>query len=119
MKKKQVNFYITKELKDLIYFLLEKEDLPKVNFFRRAIKMFLEGDRKVDPRILNTKRSDPTYIRRDIREPFDMDFEQYQALEELAKEKNCKMAHIVFQALVNYCSALATGYEEIVVVEKE
>ena len=48
-----------------------------------------------------------------------MDFEQYQALEELAKEKNCKMAHIVFQALVNYCSALATGYEEIVVVEKE
>ncbi len=119
MEKKKTTFYITEELRDLMYFLMEKEDLPKINFFRRAINMFLEGTQKIDSRILITKRSDPAYIKRDICEPFYMDLKQYHEIEQVAKEQNCKMAQVVFQALVDYCSTLAMNYDEIVVLEKE
>lgn len=117
VEKKKTTFYLTSELRALMQFLMQREDLPKINFLRRAFRMFIEGSHYIDERVLITKRTDPLYIKRDVCEGLYIDIDQYEALEKIAEEKKCKVAHVIFQALVDYCSILANNSDGIVVCE--
>lgn len=119
MKKKHTTFYITSELKELIDYLLEREEIPKTLYLKRAIRHYLNGDRKIDPRILITQRTHPDYIRRDTLDSGYIDWSQWEELEQIAKEKKCKTAPIIFQALIEYSAELLSAYcDEITIREK-
>lgn len=110
--KKLHSVNITKELNDIIYFLIEREEITKVVFVKRAIRMFMEGKRNLDERILIRKKSDPDYINRDTLFVFHIEEEYKNKVKELSEEYNemherkCKPAHFFFQILVEYCAYL-------------
>ena len=108
MKKDHTTFCITKELKDIMDYLISREDIPSTLFLKRALKMFLDGDRKVDDRVLIKKRTHPDYIRRDTPIGNYVDPEQMQQIRELEKERGYNKSQIVFQALLEYCAYLIT-----------
>lgn len=119
--KKLYSVNITKELKEIIYFLIEREEVTKIVFVKRAIRMFLSGKRNLDERILIRRKSDPDYINRDTLLVFHIEEEDKDKVRELAAEYNelherkCKPAHFFFQILVEYCAYLismdSTGIE--------
>lgn len=106
MKKKHTSYYITKELRELRNYLVERDEVPNTLFLRRAIRVFLEGKHDIDSRILITERTHPQYIKRDVCDPAYIDIEQYEALERIGDEKGCNVSQLIFQALVDYCAML-------------
>lgn len=105
-KKKHTTLFITREVKDLIDFLADREEVTKTMFLRQAFRYFLAGDRRIDPRVMITVRTDPEYISRDTLIPAYIDWEQIAELEETAEVNHCNISQVMFQALVDYCSAL-------------
>ena len=57
MRKNAVAFssYITQDLKNIMEFLIEREEITKVVFIRKAVRYFLSGDRIIDKRVMRTK----------------------------------------------------------------
>ncbi len=119
--KKLHSVYITEEIYDLIYYLIEREEITKVVFVKRAIRKFLEGDRNLDERILIRQKTHPDYIKRDKMFVFHID-EEYKRQVVLLSEQYNKTheqrstpSHFFFQLLVEYCAYLitidATGIE--------
>lgn len=107
MKKHHTSVYITQKLKDLMKFLVEREDIPQTLFLKRALKMYLAGSKDIDARVLITERTHPDYIRRDVPLGVYIDLGQWKELERTAAEKGCNASQEVFQALVEYCASLA------------
>lgn len=99
---------ITEECLRLIEYLCVREEITQVVFIRRAIRYFLSGDRKIDPRIMITKWSDPQYIRRNALLPIYIDCQQKEELEIIAAEQGAKFSHAFFQAMISYCALLIT-----------
>ena len=64
MSKKLFSGYVSEEVFQLVNYLSKREEISKVVFTRRAIRNFVESEKKIDPRILITQRSDPEYIER-------------------------------------------------------
>lgn len=118
MEKKHTSFYITKEVKELANFFIQREEVTRIVFIRKALRLFINGSHEVDPRVLIRKRTDPEYIKRDVFEAAYIDMEQWKALEQIAEEKGCKVAPLIFQALVNYCAFLSVNDDNIVIKEK-
>lgn len=104
--KKLHTFYITKNLNVLTKYLVQREEVTKIVFLRRAIRYFLAGDQKIDPRIEISKRTDPEYIKRDVLFPVYLDSKEKEILENLAEEKHCRESQVFFQILLDYCSFL-------------
>lgn len=105
-RKPSTSFYITQDLRDLVSFLRKREEMTKVVFYRKAIRIFFAGDQKIDPRIMITERSDPEYIRRDVLETMTFDSVQREQIKDLAAKRNCNEGQIIFQAVLNYCAML-------------
>lgn len=111
-EKKLHSVNITKQLNDIIYFLIEREEITKVVFVKRAIRMYLEGNKNLDERILIRRKADPEYINRDTLFVFHIEEEYKNKVRELAEEYNavherkCKAAHFFFQIFVEYCAYL-------------
>ena len=99
---------ITDELMELINFLVEREELTRVVFVRKAIRYFLEGDRKIDPRILETRRNSPDYIPRNTVFTSYIDPEQRAIMEEIGKSQGGNFSKAFFQAIIYYCAMLIT-----------
>ena len=108
MEKVQTSFYITKEIKDLVKFLSNREEITKTVFYRRAIRNFFSVNSKIDPRVMLTERSNPDYIRRDVLETMIFDEDQISLIEEKAERLGCSKSCVIFQALIDYCALLLT-----------
>jgi hypothetical protein len=104
--KEQISFYISGEIRKLVTFLRKREEITKIVFYKRALRLFFEGEQKIDPRILITERSHPDYIRREVLETVQIEPEQKQAVKKLAEERGCKEGHIMFMAVLEYCGML-------------
>lgn len=100
--------YITEECLRLIEYLSVREEITQVVFIRRAVRYFLSGDRKIDPRIMITKWSDPQYIRRNALLPIYIDCDQKEELEAVAAEQGGTFTQAFFQAMISYCALLIT-----------
>lgn len=105
-KKKLYASYISDSVNEVAEFLIEREDLTKVSFVRRAIEYFLAGSRHVDPRILNKKKSSPDYISRGALFSVYLDDKHRAELESIAKENGCNVSDVFFQVLIDFCAAL-------------
>lgn len=108
MKKEHTTFCITKELKEVMDYLIAREDIPSTLFLKRAIRMFLDGKQVVDDRVLIKQRKHPDYIRRDTTIGNYVEPEQMRQMKKLTEEKGYNLSQIVFQALVEYCAYLIT-----------
>lgn len=117
-RSKLYSAYITEELNTLMEYLIEREELTQIVFVRRAIREFINGEQKIDPRITNNKRSDPEFIRRSHMWTGEIDVEQLDAMKDIAEKKACKPVHVFFQALVDYCSRLSVNDTNIVIKDK-
>jgi len=104
--KVQMSFYINEEIRKLVKFLAKREEITKIVFYRRALRLFIKGDHKIDSRILITERSHPDYIRRGVLETIQIDPEQKQAVKQIAEEKGCNEGQLMFMAVLEYCGAL-------------
>ena len=58
MRKNAVAFssYITQDLKNIMEFLIEREEITKVVFIRKAVRYFLSGDRIIDKRVIGQNK---------------------------------------------------------------
>lgn len=110
--------YITEEVNTLMDYLIEREEVTQIVFVRRAIREYLKGDKKIDPRITNTKRSDPDFIRRSHMWTGEVDVSQLNALKEIAEIRGCKPAHVFFQVLVDYCGDLLEKDSNIIIKDR-
>lgn len=110
MRKKAVAFSanITEECLRLIEFLSVREEVTQVVFIRRAVRYFLSGDKKIDPRIMITKWSDPQYIKRKALLTGYIDVNQKEELEAVAAEQGGTFTQAFFQAMISYCALLIT-----------
>ena len=109
MKKKEGKLfcgYLSQEVFDIIQFLVEREEITKVVFVRRAIRCFLAGDHTIMPRLRITKRSDPEYIPRHSLFSVKIDAEQREQLEQIAEEQQASLSQVFFAVMVNYCAVL-------------
>lgn len=105
ISKTSTSFYMTRQLKKTIDYLCEKDNLPKTSFIEQSIKHYIiKGDKKIDPRIMITERSNPEYIRRDVLYPCSINTDLLKEIKKIAREKNCKEAHILFEAVLDYCA---------------
>lgn len=100
--------YISKEVSDIMEFLIEREEISKVVFVRRAVRCFMDTDRSIEPRLRITKRSDPEYIERSVLVVVYMEDEQREQLKWAAKEQGCTLSQAFFQAILNYCAVLVS-----------
>ena len=85
---------------------LEREEVTKIVFVRRAIRYFLGGDHQISERVRITQRTNPQYIKRDCMYKVHMDLDQKAALEKVAEEQHCKMSQVFFQVMLDYCTCL-------------
>lgn len=117
--KQHTTFYISEKVKEMMDFLVKREGIPKTLFLKRAIKEFLAGEQKLDYRVLIKTRKDPEYIRRNILEAGYVEKDQLRELERIAAENNCKVAPVIFQAIVNYCAFLLSNNQEGITITKK
>lgn len=103
MSKRLTTFKITASLKCLEMLILEKTELPKTLFQRRAIQDFLAGDRVVSDRLKIRSTKDPQYIKKDVMETIYLDADLEKEIKKVEKEQNCGLTQVLFQALLNYC----------------
>lgn len=103
MGKRLTTFNITAALKCLEMLIIEKTELPKTLFQKRAIQDFLAGDRVVSERIKIRSIKNPQYIKKDVTESIYLDADLEAELQEVAKDQQCGLTHILFQALLDYC----------------
>ena len=101
MRKNAVAFssYITPDLKNLMEFLIEREELTKVVFIRKAVRFFLNGDRVIDPRVM-IPRGEPNYISRSAIISSYIDVEQKRELEDIAWSQGSNFSAALYQALL-------------------
>ncbi len=120
MSKKLYSGYVSQEVYELVDFLAKREEISKtVVFPKRAIRYFMEGDRKIDPRILITQRSDPAYIERKALLTVYIEDEQRRQLEAVAEERGCNVSQVFFQVMLDYCAVLISMDSTGVSIEKK
>lgn len=107
-KKRLFSSYISKEISDVMEFLIRREEVSKVVFVRRAVRCFMETDRSIEPRLRITKRSDPDYVERGILVTVYMEEETREQLKWVAQEQHCTLSQAFFQAILNYCAVLVS-----------
>lgn len=107
-KKRLFSSYISKEISDVMEFLIRREEVSKVVFVRRAVRCFMETDRSIEPRLRITKRSDPDYVERGILVTVYMEEETREQLKWAAQEQHCTLSQAFFQAILNYCAVLVS-----------
>ena len=107
MRKNAVAFssYITQDLKNIMEFLIEREEITKVVFIRKAVRYFLSGDRIIDKRVM-IPRGEPNYISRSalITSYIDMKKE----LEDIAWSQGSNFSAALYQALLEYSAMMIT-----------
>lgn len=110
--KKLHSVYITEELNNLIYYLLEREEITKIVFVKRAIRNFLAGDYKIDHRVLIRQKTHPDYISRNKLFVFHIEDDYKQLVTDFVQEYNqnhkikCNWAQVFFQILLEYAAYL-------------
>lgn len=107
-KKKLFSSYISKEVCDIMEFLIGREEISRVVFVRRAIRYYMESDRSIEPRLRITKRSNPDYVKRGALVTVYLEQETREQLEWAAQEQNCTLSQAFFQAILNYCAVLVS-----------
>ena len=118
--RKQFACHLSRELHDLASFLYKRDEISRVVFTRRAVRYFMTGDRKIDPPVLITERSDPEYLNRGALWVVQMDEEQRKQIEEVAEENFCTVSQVFFQIMIDYCALLITQDDTgIIITEKE
>lgn len=80
--------------------------ITKTAFTEKAIQIFLDGDRKIQPELLITEKTNPNYISRDVLANARIREDHYEAVVEIANEYHCSYAIILYQALKNFCDML-------------
>ncbi|MCM1244583.1 MAG: hypothetical protein NC293_02955 [Roseburia sp.] len=118
MAKKLFSGYVSGEVFELVNYLSDREEISKVVFTRRAIRNFMEGEKRIDPRILLTQRSDPDYIERKSLLTVYIEDGQKKQLEEVAEEKGCRISQVFFQAMLDYCALLISMDSTGINIEK-
>lgn len=106
--KRLFSSYISKEVYDIMEFLIQREETSKVVFVRRAIRCFMETDRSIEPRLRITKRNNPDYVERGALVTVYMEDGQREQLKAAAKEQGCTLSQAFFQAVLNYCAVLVS-----------
>ena len=94
-KNRLLSSYLSQEVYDIMNFLVEREEMKKVVFVKRAIRDFMQGERKIDERVLITARTDPMYIERNKMVTVELD-----------EENGCNQSQVFFQCILNYCLKL-------------
>ena len=105
-KNRLLSSYLSQEVYDIMNFLVEREEMKKVVFVKRAIRDFMQGERKIDERVLITARTDPMYIERNKMVTVELDEEQREQLLVVARENGCNQSQVFFQCNLNYCLKL-------------
>ncbi len=123
-KKRLHSVYITKGLYEIIYYLMEREEITKIVFVSRAIRYFMAEKRILDYQTLIRKKSDPDYIKRDKQFVFHIDPELKQQVLDFAEQYNethveqCNPSQCFFQILVEYCAYLIQARPDGIVDNK-
>lgn len=114
-KKRLFSGYVSKEIFELMNYLIEREEVTKVVFVRRAIRNFMDGPHYISPRLRITQRSDPDYVERKCMVVVHMEDEQREQLKKVAEEQHCTLSQVFFQVILDYCAVLisldGTGME--------
>lgn len=122
-KMQKTSFKVTKSLQELEELILSNMDIPRTAFHRRMIDNFLrKEDKRLDPRLYITKRSDPGYIRMDVLEQIYLDENRYNQIGELAEQMGSNRSRVLFQMLMDYCvemAPLVLGDADRYIVKKE
>ena len=95
-KNRLLSSYLSQEVYDIMNFLVEREEMKKVVFVKRAIRDFMQGERKIDP----------MYIERNKMVTVELDEEQREQLLVVARENGCNQSQVFFQCILNYCLKL-------------
>ena len=98
-KNRLLSSYLSQEVYDIMNFLVEREEMKKVVFVKRAIRDFMQGE-------LITARTDPMYIERNKMVTVELDEEQREQLLVVARENGCNQSQVFFQCILNYCLKL-------------
>lgn len=118
--RKQFACQLSTELYELATFLSKREEISRVVFTRRAVRYFMTGDRKIDPPVLITERSNPNYLNRGSLWVVQMDEAQKKQIEEVAEENHCTVSQVFFQIMIDYCALVITQDDTgIIITEKE
>jgi hypothetical protein len=99
--------YITQELKNIIDFLTEREEITKVVFIKKAIRHFLTGNKIIDGRIM-IQRGEPNYISRNALLTSYINVEQKKELEDIAWSQGATFSEALYQALLEYSMKMIT-----------
>lgn len=110
--------YITQELKILITFLVEREEITKVVFIRKAVRHFLGGDKIIDERV-KIPRGRENYIPRSVIITSYIDVEQKKKMEEIALSQGTNFSAALYQALLEYSVALIAEDNSGIIVENK
>lgn len=97
---------ISHELFNLVQYLIDREEMKQIVFVKRAVTNFMAGDKKIDPRLLITKRTDPDYVIRQKTFVVRMNTELIEQIKEVAEEKHTNASTVFFQALADYCAMI-------------
>ena len=109
MRKNAVAFssYITQDLKNIMEFLIEREEITKVVFIRKAVRYFLSGDRIIDKRVM-IPRGEPKSISRSALITSYIDIDQKKELEDIAWSQGSNFSAALYQALLEYSAMMIT-----------
>ena len=109
MRKNAVAFssYVTQDLKNIMEFLIEREEITKVVFIRKAVRYFLSGDRVIDKRVM-IPRGEPNYISRSALITSYIDIDQKKELEDIAWSQGSNFSAALYQALLEYSAMMIT-----------
>lgn len=88
-------------------FLIEREEITKVVFIRKAVRYFLSGDRVIDKRVM-IPRGEPNYISRGALITSYIDIDQKKELEDVAWSQGSNFSAALYQALLEYSAMMIT-----------
>lgn len=103
MTGKPTTFKVTRMLQYLQKEILEATMLSKTAFQRKAIDVFLAGDKKINPAFKITSHKDPSFVEKEAVEQIYLDDARRARLQEVADRENVGITVVLFQCVYDYC----------------
>lgn len=103
------HFYITGSMKETIEQLVEENGWTITSFTEKALDLFLSGKKEIDLRFLVKKKTDPNYIKRNVRTQAWIRKDQFEELQKVAEQKGCNYVVVIFQAYYDFCLLLLSS----------
>jgi|GEM_PF-3039332 len=121
----RTSVFITKSTSLVAHEISKKTGITYVRLQNMIVESFLDGERKINPRLEIRAWTDPDYVKRTFREQFGLTPENYKLIKRFADDNGYRIGTVLFQAMLDFVGEWAVRlwtedeFNELFKIEKK